>query len=486
MGLKIRHLREEKKITLSELGQRTGISVSYLNEIEKGKKHPKPSKAALIAEALGTTYDKLVSLQLDKKLKPIAQLLGSQLLHDLHLEYFGLDTAMLMENFAAAPDKLTAILSTIGEIARRSDIDLEAFYMATLRTYQEMHLNYFPELEQQAEAMEGLLGYSAAAAHSTQLFASLQSLYGITVVEDLHTTPGLEGLRSLLLPAAKQLRINARLSETQRRFVAARELAFQCMGITERPLTSAWVKISHLEMLLNNFRGSYVAGALLLPQDDMVEQLQQLFAQKTWQARHWEEVVQAARVSPEMYLHRATSILPRFFGIQQLFFLKFEHDTTLQEIELTKELHLGGLHHPHAKAGREHYCRRWISITLLQELAERQKAADAPPYLTGLQRSLYADGNQSYMVLSMARSFSPSPSRNSSISLGLPITDTLQERIAFLSSKKLPEKMVSNTCERCPLPNCAERMAPPQVLHQQQRQLALEAALDEVLNTGKR
>jgi transcriptional regulator with XRE-family HTH domain len=484
MGLKIRHLREERGITLSELANRTGISVSYLNEIEKGKKHPKPSKAVLIAEALGTTYDKLVSLQMDKKLQPIAQLLQSNLLKELQLEHFGLDTASLIENFAAAPDKLTAILSTIGEIARRNDIDLEAFYLATLRTYQEMHQNYFALLEEAAENLAGMLPCHPPEADSTTLFGLLQSQYGITVAEGLERSKGLQSLRSLMLPKQKVLHINSKLTEAQRRFVAARELAFAYMEVTERPLTSAWVKIHHFEELLNNFQASYIAGALLLPQDDMVECLQQVFRQKKWKPEVLEKAVESFGVSPEMFLHRATSILPKFFGIGQLFFLKFEHDVKTNDIELTKELHLGGLHNPHAKATREHYCARWISISLLHDLAAIQKKKNAPRWLTGLQCSEYAGGVNQYLVLSMARSFYPSPARNSSISIGMFINDRLRDAVGFLADKAIPLKTVSNTCERCPVADCGERQAPALVLRQQEVQRELEEALVAMLGKG--
>ncbi len=477
MGLKIRHLREERSITLSELGQRTGISVSYLNEIEKGKKHPKPSKAALIADALGTTYDKLVSLQLDKKLAPIAQLLQSNLLYELQLEHFGLDPAMMIERFAAVPDKLSAILSTIGEIARRSDINIESFYLATLRTYQEMHHNYFADLEEAAEQLATHVDINFSKANSSTLFLLLQQKYGVQVARDLEETQGISSLRSLMLPKLNKLRINSKLSEEQLRFVAARELAFKYLELQERPLTSAWVKIEHFDEVLNNFRASYMAGAMLLPQDEMVEQLQQLFRHKKWKPEMLEALVSKAGVSPEMYLHRATCILPKFFGIQELFFLKFEHDTLKQEIELVKELHLGGLHNPHAKSNREHYCGRWVSISLLYDLEALQQDNSDKRWLTGLQKSEYAGSNRQYLVLSMARSFYPSPARNSSITIGMMMNDALRETVHFLNDKSIPVRVVSNTCERCPVENCEERRAHPSVLEKTIGQQALEDAL---------
>ena len=44
LGLKLSQLRKEQGLSLKELAGKAGIAISYLNEIEKGKKYPKPEK----------------------------------------------------------------------------------------------------------------------------------------------------------------------------------------------------------------------------------------------------------------------------------------------------------------------------------------------------------------------------------------------------------------------------------------------------------
>ena len=51
-GLKVKQLRQDKGLSFAELAKATGMSVSYLNEIEKGKKFPKDDKVAALALAL--------------------------------------------------------------------------------------------------------------------------------------------------------------------------------------------------------------------------------------------------------------------------------------------------------------------------------------------------------------------------------------------------------------------------------------------------
>lgn len=52
--------RNHLGLTLRELSARTGISASYLSEIEHGHKNGSASALATIARALGTTIDTLI------------------------------------------------------------------------------------------------------------------------------------------------------------------------------------------------------------------------------------------------------------------------------------------------------------------------------------------------------------------------------------------------------------------------------------------
>ena len=52
LGLKLRKFRFEKGLSLQGLSKLSGLSSSYLNEIEKGKKYPKVDKLILLAKSL--------------------------------------------------------------------------------------------------------------------------------------------------------------------------------------------------------------------------------------------------------------------------------------------------------------------------------------------------------------------------------------------------------------------------------------------------
>ena len=60
-GRSIRAYRDYRGFTLQELSNRTGLAISYISEIERGRKSGSVAALARIADALGTTVDVLVS-----------------------------------------------------------------------------------------------------------------------------------------------------------------------------------------------------------------------------------------------------------------------------------------------------------------------------------------------------------------------------------------------------------------------------------------
>ena len=53
--------RNYRGVTLQDLSERTGLAISYLSEIERGRKPGSASALSRIAVALGTTIDVLVA-----------------------------------------------------------------------------------------------------------------------------------------------------------------------------------------------------------------------------------------------------------------------------------------------------------------------------------------------------------------------------------------------------------------------------------------
>ena len=478
-GLKVRDLRQKKKLTPAELANDCGLSISYLNEIEKGKKHPKADKIIAIAETLGVKYDELVSLKLSKKLEPISDLLQSQVFQEFPLEMFGLEPGKLIELIANAPVKMNAFIGTIIEIARNYEMRKESFYFAALRSFQELHDNYFEDLEDAVDDFlkEHKIRYKPPFDRK-YLYDTLETEYGYTIdKEQLQANKKLLQFRSVFVPKSRKLLINDGLSESQKNFLLAREIAFNYLNLQERPNTTPPYKVRSFEEVLNNFKASYFAVALLMNKKHVINDLQALFQHTTWSTSRLHKIINKYSASPEMFLHRLSCLLPTFYGIKSLFFLRFEYSGKTKLFNLTKELHLSKLHNPHGNELNEHYCRRWISFTLIEALKRRQKKTPSTKPISGIQRSKYWETNNEYLCLTLAKPNTPSPNSHISVTIGFLVDESLKKKIHFINDKRIPVKWVNETCERCAIADCKERAAEPDVIKSKEREDQLEEQL---------
>jgi len=152
LGLKVKQHRLAKKLSFADLSNISGLSISYLNEIEKGKKYPKEDKLRLLSNTLDISFDDLLSMNLKGGLAPVGELLKSNFLNELPLELFGIELNKVIEIIANSPLKVGAFISTLVELSRTYEFKEEGFYFRALRAYQEMHLNYFDDIENEIES----------------------------------------------------------------------------------------------------------------------------------------------------------------------------------------------------------------------------------------------------------------------------------------------------------------------------------------------
>lgn len=232
-GLKLKQIRTEKDLSLFGLSKICGLSKSYLNEIEKGKKYPKPDKIILLSEKLEVPYDQMVSLKLDKNLAPIGDLLQSKILKEIPLDLFGIKESDLIDIVANAPAKVNAFISTIIEIAQHYSFSRESFFLASLRSYQEANNNYFENLEQ--EVLKFAKAYHldlSKKLSSKDLEEILIEEYGYSINNgELEKYEALENLRSLFVSETKTLLLSADINEAQRAFIYAKEIGLSLIHI---------------------------------------------------------------------------------------------------------------------------------------------------------------------------------------------------------------------------------------------------------------
>jgi len=468
-GFKAKYLRQQHGLSLEELAERAQLSKSYLHEIEKGKKYPKVDRIHSLAKALGVEYDYMVSMRSSKKLQPIVDLLSSDFVKEFPLELFGISPEKLFELFSNTPDKVNAFVATIFKITRNYQMEREHFYMAALRSYQDLHDNYFPDLERAVRDFRSRMGLPPKSILTTeQLEELLAKHYGITTDnERMGKSAALQLQRSYYKERTRTLYINTGLSSAQKNFLLGRELAFQYLALEERPYFTRIVEVDSFERLLNNFKASYFSVALLMEETGMVADLRSFAKQYEWRPEGLHELLQKYNVTPEMLLQRWTNLLPQHFGIKDLFFIRLVGAKGLQHFRMTKELHLSQMHNPYANQLNEHYCRRWVSVNLVKQQKTVGAATRLP--LVDAQISAYWQTPNRYLCLSMAKPDFHYPERGISVTIGLLINEQLRQHFRFVDSSSVPARLVHTTCERCGIADCEARAVAPVVLEQQRR-----------------
>jgi len=480
-GLKVHQLRQDQGLSYQQLSERTGLAISYLHNIEKGKKYPKADKIILLAKALGTDYNYLVSLDGDSRLQPILDLINSDFLKIFPLEMFGINLPKLMELLSATPDRVNAFISTVIKIVRNYQLQGEDFYKSALRSYQDAHNNYFGDIEKAVADFKTKHQLPQQGPFTTEVLEKLLNSYGISIDRDyLPENARLKGVRSYYSASRQTLYINTKLTDAQEGFLLAKELGFQHLKLKERPYETRMAEVDSFDKLLNNFKASYFSVALLIDEQAFVADIRAMSGWQQWDGNAFLALLEKYDVTAEMLIQRMANILPHHFGIQDLFFLRFFAKPDLQKFEMTKEMHLSQLHDPHANQLDEHYCRRWISISLIRRLKAMQSIEDTHGPIIGAQISRYWSTPNAYFCIAIAKASRNNTDNSSSITIGLLVNDKLKKLFRFLESPDFPAKDVHTTCERCGISDCNARAVPPTVLQYARLKSEIKKTLEEL------
>ena len=453
-GLKMKQFRQKKNFSLQDLANATGVSKSYLNEIENGKKYPKHDKIAQLAEALSCNYDDLVSTKLDKSLAPITEILQSDFFKEIPLDLFGINKNNLISIISDAPKKVTAFINTLIEISKNYNLSKERFYFAVIRSFQELYDNYFPEIEEKAKLyiLENNISVKPNSA-AFEIILKEEFEYEIKSL-DLEQYGASGKLRSLYIPEKKLLLLNELLDEDQKTFILAKEIGFNILNLSPRPNTYSWLDFTSFEELLNNYYAAYFAGCLLIRKEILAREVNEFFQNEEWDPKLFENLIEKFTNSPETFYYRLTNILPQDLGVKDLFYLCFTKKKNTDKIQILKELHLNQQQAPHANATNEHYCRRWIAVKNLSNLKENEKVTDA-------QISHYKDSGLTYLVISTSQKNPFSDGTNRSYCIGILLNPNSLKKIKFAKSDQIKTVNVGITCEFCSISGCEVRQAPP-------------------------
>lgn len=479
--MKLKKFRELRGMTLTEFAARCDLSPSYIADLEKGRKYPNPDKIYRLAEALGRSYEDLISPKLTEDFAPLELFLNSPVLKNFPFHLFGISINDLVELVTRSPAEASALLKALLNIANSYHLEAEHLFRAALRAYQESKLNYFEEIEEAVEEFDHNYGNSDGYSLK-HLQEILEQFYNCKVdYEELNQYPELMCYRSVYLNRDHpKLLVNPILNEPQRRFILAREIGYQFLGLSVRAITSAPEKAESFEQVLNDFKASYFAGALLLERKHLLADLEEFFAFEKWDYKRLIALVDKHKATPELLFYRISELIPRFFGIK-LHFLRYNLEAGT--VRLVKQLHA-----EHLSSGlslNESHCRRWLVLRYLKKLARDLDSGvrKGRNIIAGAQISNFIDQEKRFLCLGMASRLTLNRTVTSSVAIGLQYDDILERRVRFLQDKSLARLQVGTTCERCPMTEgeCQDRVAPATILMQLDLQQKREETLRQLL-----
>jgi transcriptional regulator with XRE-family HTH domain len=478
-GMKLRQYREAAGFSLTEFAGRTGLSTPYLTEIEHGKKYPRSEKIERMAEALGRNYDDLVSIRLDEELSPLASFLGSPVIHNFPYHLFGISPAQVVELLTRQPAEASALVKTLVGIAEQYNIGVEHLFRAALRSYQELNENYFPEIERAVDEFACEAGIKSGPTPPVEVLRALIEGRFKYRLDDrrLESHPKLQRFRSILVAKSKSaptLLINPALTELQKKFILAREIGYEVLGLKQRAQTSAPERVDSFEQVLNDFKASYFAGALLVNRERALADLKEFFALARWEPARLRALLDRYEVTPEIFMYRLTEILPQYFGFK-MHFLRFNHEGG--QYHLVKHLNMSQVLIPSGTGVNEHYCRRWLAIRILQALERSADKTEEPTIDAQLSR--FVDTDARYLCIAMARHLTLNPAATSSVSIGFRCDEDFERAVKFANDPRITRLDIDGTCERCRLTpeECQDRIAPPYLLELQRAHREIEQEL---------
>ncbi|MEM9774602.1 MAG: XRE family transcriptional regulator [Chloroflexota bacterium] len=483
-GMKMKQARLDAGLTLTEFAKQSELSPSYVTEIEKGRKYPRTDKIMKIADVLDKEYDDLVSIRLEPPLTHLGTALSSPVLGQFPFDEFGIEMSDIVNVLTRSPDKAGALLHAVSEVGRQFDLQEQHFLWSALRSYQELHDNYFPDLEEAAAEFAAEFDLEETFPITTdQLITILEKNYRYTIDQDkLEEHSALNGYRSVFIRGRHpQLLLNTKLHPFQIRFLLAREIGYVALKLTDRAKTTPPDQVDSFQQVLNDFRASYFAGALLMPHQAMLDDIQDFFDQKEWVAESLKAMMDKYRVSPENLMYRFSELIPQFFGLP-IHYLRVHSQG--ERYRLARQLNLNRLRVPNGLAADEHFCRHWLVVRLLRELKEKRVAGDSTGMDTpviGVQVSEYLDQKAWFLCFGFAREM-PLEGYDSCGIIGFRIEPNLRNTLHFSTDPEIPQVIINETCERCSLTpaQCSLRAAPPIAVERDSKRLARRKALQEL------
>lgn len=292
VGHRLRALRLSKHIKQADAARDLGVSPAYLNLIEKGKRvTPFPLLWNALRYFQVDPESFMAELGEGRVDEALARLLDEPLLKTLNLDQDSLQSlsaepklagtvAALFNLYKNTRSQLENVMSQLSSeeraraMAASGEARLDYSPFDEVSDFLQANTNYFPELEEEAEALRRDFAGNDRILGSGTLMKMLESRFGI-VTKITDAPAGSSVVRRLSLEE-KVLELSPTLTEQPLKFQIAVTLGLMTLDRTRFVERIIGNKTRHAETprLVKVNLANYFAGALMLPYGDFFKEVQ--------------------------------------------------------------------------------------------------------------------------------------------------------------------------------------------------------------------
>lgn len=291
VGHRLRTLRLSKNVKQADAARELGVSPAYLNLIEKGKRvTPFPLLWKALRFFQVDPEEFMAQLGEGRVDEGLAKLLDEPLLKTLNLDADSLQSlsaepklagtvAALFNLYKNTRSQLENVMSQLSseQLARSpaspGDARLDYSPFDEVSDFLQAHENYFPELEEEAEALRRDFGTERIIGSGT-LTKMLEARFGITA--RIAEAPEGSSVVRRLSVEDQVLELSPHLTEQPLKFQLAATLGLLMLDRNRLVERIVGAKTRHAETprLIKVNLANYFAGALMLPYGDFFKEVQ--------------------------------------------------------------------------------------------------------------------------------------------------------------------------------------------------------------------
>lgn len=475
LGLKIKFLREQRSMSLTDLSKRSGISKSYLNEMENAKKYPKTDKLISLSQVLEESYDDLVSLKFKGELVVLNEALSQLTAHSERFHLLGMDMDMIADMILKQPAAAASFILSFSNLVNVPSVQKDHLIQVSLAAHKQMHHQYFAEIEKAASFLRQSFLRTKQSLTTERLLDYIVDRYDITIKHHNDYNHEILAINVWYDPIKKDLHLYH--EPTHEQLVSDLLKAIYFLEYVDKDISYYAPMPPHkdVESATRYFYSNYFANAFLFPEAPAVKGIQRLLNTKAADAVKINQQIVDSGLTAPLFLERMGSLLHQHFQIQSYMIMRVAATANSDYHSIYIDAKFAQLDYVEPIEYIENYCKKSIARIALNDTREDPNRA-----LQIQHALLHINNIQQPIVILTATLQDRSDDTPQTYNLIIMYDDVLQSSFPFLKPPAEPLTNIGLACQSCVVKDCEVRACEPYVMERSRKNKALREALEKL------